>query len=86
MNLGLEGRKAIVCASSRGLGKACAAALAREGVAIVVNGRDVEHLETTAAAIRAETGARVVAVAADLCTEGSCRARTSRSTAARMPG
>jgi 3-oxoacyl-[acyl-carrier protein] reductase len=68
MNLGLEGRQAIVCASSRGLGRACALALAQEGVALVVNGRDVEHVEATAAAIRGATGVRVVAVAADLCT------------------
>ena len=69
MNLGLEGRTAIVCASSRGLGRACATALAREGAAVVVNGRDVAQLETTAATIRDETGAQVVAVAADLCTD-----------------
>ncbi len=69
MNLGLEGRKAIVCASSRGLGKACALALAREGVAVVVNGRDAGKLEATAAAIRSETGAHVIAVAADLCSD-----------------
>jgi 3-oxoacyl-[acyl-carrier protein] reductase len=74
MNLGLAGRKAIVCASSRGLGRACALALAQEGVAVVVNGRDVKHVETTAAAIRADTGASVVAVAADLCSENG-RAR-----------
>ena len=69
MNLGLEGRRAIVCASSKGLGRACALALARERVSVVVNGRDAERVETTAAAIRSETGARVVAVAADLCSE-----------------
>src|SRR5271155_4740219 len=69
MNLGLEGRKAIVCASSRGLGKACALALAREGAAVVVNGRDAGKLEATAAAIRSETGAPVIAVAADLCSD-----------------
>src|SRR5262249_21445580 len=69
MNLGLEGRRAIVCASSKGLGRACALALARERVSVVVNGRDAERVETTAAAIRGETGARVVAVAADLCSE-----------------
>jgi 3-oxoacyl-[acyl-carrier protein] reductase len=74
MNLGLDGRKAIVCASSRGLGRACAMALAREGVAVVVNGRDVERLEATATTIRNETGAEVSAVAADLCTaEGRAR-------------
>jgi 3-oxoacyl-[acyl-carrier protein] reductase len=69
MNVGLEGRRAIVCASSRGLGRACATALAREGVEVVVNGRDIEHLEATAAAIRGETGAEVTAVVADLCTD-----------------
>ena len=69
MDFGIAGRKAIVCASSRGLGKACATALAREGAAVVVNGRDSERLAETAAAIRRETGADVTAVAADLCTE-----------------
>jgi 3-oxoacyl-[acyl-carrier protein] reductase len=69
MNLGLEGRKGIVCASSRGLGRACATALAREGVAVVVNGRDPDRLEATAAAIRRESGAPVIAVAADLGSE-----------------
>jgi 3-oxoacyl-[acyl-carrier protein] reductase len=74
MNLGLEGKKAIVCASSRGLGEACAMALAREGVEVVVNGRDLERVETTASAIRNETGANVLAVAADLCSdEGRAR-------------
>jgi 3-oxoacyl-[acyl-carrier protein] reductase len=69
MNLGLEGRSAIVCASSRGLGRACATALAREGVTVVINGRDVEQVEATAAAIRDDTGSRALAVAADLCTD-----------------
>jgi 3-oxoacyl-[acyl-carrier protein] reductase len=69
MDLGITGRKAIVCASSRGLGKACATALAREGASVVVNGRDDERLTETAAAIRRDTGAAVTAVVADLCTE-----------------
>jgi 3-oxoacyl-[acyl-carrier protein] reductase len=69
MDLGITGRKAIVCASSRGLGKACAAALAREGAAVVVNGRDRDRLEETSAAIRAESDVAVTAVVADLCTE-----------------
>src|ERR1043166_9269625 len=68
MNLGLEGKRAIICASSRGLGRACAAALAGEGGAVVINGRDAEQLEQTAAAMRAAGGAQVTAVAADLCT------------------
>jgi 3-oxoacyl-[acyl-carrier protein] reductase len=69
MNTGLDGRTAIVCASSRGLGRACARALAAEGVAVVVNGRDAERLAATADEIRRETGARVTPVVADLDTE-----------------
>ena len=49
MNLGIAGRKAIVCASSRGLGKACARALAEAGCEVVINGRDAKKLEATAA-------------------------------------
>jgi len=66
VELGLKGRKAIVCASSRGLGRACARSLAREGVAVVVNGRDPAALEKTAAELRAETGAEITPVVADL--------------------
>ena len=66
MDLGIAGRKAIVCASSRGLGRACAQALAQAGCEVVVNGRDAVRLEETAAAIRAATGATVTAVAADV--------------------
>ena len=52
MDLGIAGRKAIVCASSAGLGRACALELARAGVDVVVNGRDAAKLAATAAAIR----------------------------------
>ena len=69
MDLGIAGRRAIVCASSRGLGRACAEALAAEGASVVVNGRDAAKLEATAREIRAKTGAEVTAVAADLCSE-----------------
>jgi 3-oxoacyl-[acyl-carrier protein] reductase len=69
MDLGIAGRRAIVCASSRGLGRACAEALAAEGASVVVNGRDAAKLEATAREIRAKTGAEVTAVASDLCTE-----------------
>jgi len=68
MDLGIAGRKAIVCASSRGLGKACARALAEAGCAVVVNGRDGKRLEATAAELRSATGAAVTAVAADVAT------------------
>ena len=68
MDLGLKGRKAIVCASSRGLGRGCAMHLARAGCGVVVNGRDADALAATAEAIRAETGATVHEVVADVST------------------
>ena len=68
MDLGLSGRKAIVCASSRGLGKACARALAEAGCEVVINGRDGKTLESTAAEIAQATGAKVIAVVADVAT------------------
>jgi 3-oxoacyl-[acyl-carrier protein] reductase len=68
MDLGITGRKAIICASSRGLGRACAFALAQAGCEVVINGRDTKALETTAAELRRATSARVTAVAADVAT------------------
>jgi 3-oxoacyl-[acyl-carrier protein] reductase len=66
MDLGIAGRKAIVCASSRGLGKACAKALAEAGCEVVVNGLDRARVEATAAELAKATGAKVHAVAADV--------------------
>src|SRR5215470_16180455 len=66
MDLGIAGRKAIVCASSRGLGRACAFSLAQAGCAVVINGRDKARLDATAAEIKAATGAAVTAVVADV--------------------
>ena len=66
MDFGISGRKAIVCASSRGLGKACAFRLAEAGCEVVVNGRDAERLKATAAEIVKATGAKVIPVAADV--------------------
>ncbi len=68
MDTGLAGRRAIVCAASRGLGRACAMALAQEGVAVTITARTASVLEETAAAIRAATGASVTAVAGDITT------------------
>jgi len=70
MDPGLSGKTALVCASSRGLGKACALALGAEGVAVVINGRDREALETTADEIRKQTGADVLPVVANLDVQG----------------
>src|SRR6202043_219719 len=55
-----------VCASSRGLGRACAMALAQAGCEVVVNGRDKAKLAATAEEIRAATGGKIIAVAADV--------------------
>ncbi|HET9715288.1 MAG TPA: SDR family oxidoreductase [Pseudolabrys sp.] len=68
MNLGIAGRKAIVCASSRGLGKACARALAEAGCEVVINGRDMQKLKAAAAELAALTSMKVVPVAADVST------------------
>jgi 3-oxoacyl-[acyl-carrier protein] reductase len=68
MDLDIRGRKAIVCASSQGLGKACALALAEAGVAVVINARNRAQLESTADEIRKATGVEVIPVAADVST------------------
>ncbi len=68
MDLGIAGRKAIVCASSRGLGKACARALAAAGCEVVINGRDGKTLNATAAELIQQTGGKIVAVVADVAT------------------
>jgi len=68
MNLGIAGRKAIVCASSRGLGKACARALAEAGCEVVINGRDLKKLEAAAAELSSIAGVKVIPVAADVAT------------------
>jgi len=68
MDLGITGKKAIVCAASKGLGRACAMSLARNGVDLVINSRTASELEATAAEIRSATGRAVTAVAADITT------------------
>jgi NAD(P)-dependent dehydrogenase (short-subunit alcohol dehydrogenase family) len=68
MDLGIKGKWAIVCASSRGLGRGCAMALAREGVNVVVNGTNAGNVEKTAGEIRETTGVTVVPVVADVAT------------------
>jgi 3-oxoacyl-[acyl-carrier protein] reductase len=74
MDLGIKGRKAVVCASSQGLGLACATALAREGCEVLINGRTGEKLASAQQAIERETGTRVRAVAADIATDAGRRA------------
>jgi 3-oxoacyl-[acyl-carrier protein] reductase len=66
MDLGISGRRAIIAASSAGLGLACARSLAREGVDVVINGRDEDRLGAAAEELRTGTTATVVTVAGDI--------------------
>ena len=68
MDLGIRGKNAIVCGASKGLGKGCAEALARDGVNLVINARTRETLEATADEIRRNSGVKVTAVACDVTT------------------
>ena len=68
MDLGIEGKWALVCAASKGLGKGCAQALVKEGVNVVITARGAEALEATAAELRALKGGEVRAVAGDITT------------------
>lgn len=69
MELGIKGKSALVCASSKGLGLGCARMLADAGVDLVMNARGADALEASAAAIRSEFGVKVTAVAADITSE-----------------
>ena len=69
MDLGIAGKRALVCAGSKGLGRGCAEALAEAGVDLVLNARGSDALESTAAAIRARYGVQVTTVAADITIE-----------------
>jgi 3-oxoacyl-[acyl-carrier protein] reductase len=74
MDLGIAGRKAIVCASSKGLGKGCALALAKAGCEVVINGRNEATLKAAADEIAKATNAKVIAVVADVGTpEGQAK-------------
>jgi len=74
MDLGIGGRTALVCASSQGLGLACAQALAQEGVHVVINGRDAAKLDKTANELRKVARGDVTALAADVTTaDGQAR-------------
>ena len=74
MDLGIAGKRALVCASSKGLGRGCALALAEAGVDLVLNARGAEALEATAGEIRDRFGVSVATVATDITTaEGQAR-------------
>lgn len=75
MDMGITGRRALVCGASKGLGRGCAEALAAEGVALTIVARSAPALEETAEAIRAKTGVTVQTVAVDITTpEGRAQA------------
>jgi 3-oxoacyl-[acyl-carrier protein] reductase len=74
MDLGIRGRTALVCAASKGLGRACAFSLAREGVRVAITARGREALEATAAEIRRACGVEVIPVVGDITTEEGRRA------------
>ena len=66
LDLRIRGRKALVCAASKGLGRACAMSLGRDGVELTITARTAETLGQTAEEIRKETGAKVIAVPGDI--------------------
>jgi 3-oxoacyl-[acyl-carrier protein] reductase len=68
MDLGIRGRSALVCGASKGLGRACATSLAREGCRVTIVARDAKQLNMSAEEMRVATGATVTAVAADITT------------------
>lgn len=70
MNLELSGKGAIVCAASKGLGRAAALSLAREGARVAICARSAATLEAAAAEIRDETGALVIPIVADVAKAG----------------
>jgi len=74
MDLGIRGRTALVCAASKGLGRACAVSLARAGVRVVITARGREALEATASEIRKASGVEVTAVVGDITTDEGRRA------------
>ena len=77
MGLGIKGKKALVCASSRGLGKACAEALVLEGVNVTVNSRNERNLEETVEDLKKFNAGKVEMIVADLNTD--CLLYTSPS-------
>ncbi|MEM8664432.1 MAG: SDR family oxidoreductase [Pseudomonadota bacterium] len=68
MDMGIAGKRALLTGASKGMGRACAEALAREGVTLTLVARGRDQLEATADAIRSETGASITTVAADITT------------------
>src|SRR5260370_37500578 len=85
MDLGLKGRTAIVCAASKGLGRACAEALAAEGVALVLNARDPARLKQAAAEIATAHKVEVTGVAGDIASDAARAALLAASAPRAIP-
>jgi len=83
VDLGLTGKIAIVAASSKGLGRAVALGLAREGARVTINGREATTLAETGQAIRDETGGNVLEIAGDLTEPGMAERLVAETVAAR---
>lgn len=77
MDLGIAGRKALVCGSTQGLGLACATSLAREGCIVFINGRSQQRAEQVAADLAGQTGAVVYGIGGDMTTDGGRQALLS---------
>lgn len=85
MELGLKGRNALVTGGSKGIGKAIARSLAKEGVNVVVLARTKEPLEQTAEEIRRESGVRVLAIPADVKNMESVKAAAAEAVSRLKP-
>ncbi|HEX5767465.1 MAG TPA: SDR family NAD(P)-dependent oxidoreductase, partial [Burkholderiales bacterium] len=82
MDLGIRGKTALVCAASKGLGKGCAIALARDGANLVITARSADALEATAAELRKTFGVNVKTVAGDITTAEGRKAALEAAPAA----
>jgi short-subunit dehydrogenase len=85
VDLGIAGGKAIVCASSRALGRACAKARAKADCEVAINGRDREQLAATPAELHRATGAKITPVAADVAAADGQRTLSSARSCRRSP-
>ncbi len=81
MDLGLSQKVAIVCAASKGLGRACATTLAREGASVAICARNEQGLNEAAAAMRAEKDSRVLPIPCDLTREEDIERLVEKSVA-----
>ena len=82
MDLNLQGKLALVSASTAGIGLAIASTLSREGARVIVNGRSQSSVDDVVAQLNADTGGEVVGFAGDLSTAAAADERTARAASA----